>query len=77
MTKIVHPVHITMAEGDNVLDNNEIKKFFEAVKTPSHLKALEGYDSDHFILSDGWLYEEVAEKQLKWLNSVLEATKTI
>lgn len=65
-----------MAEGDNVLDNSEIKKFFEVVKTPSHLKALDGFDSDHFILSDGWLYEEVAAKQLKWLNSVLEATKT-
>jgi hypothetical protein len=29
------------------------------------------YDSDHFILSDGWLYEEVAAGQLKWLESVL------
>jgi esterase/lipase len=76
MTNIVHPVHVTLADGDNVLDNAEIKKFFEVVKTPSHLKALESYDSDHFILSDGWLYEEVAEKQLKWLNSVLDATKT-
>jgi len=76
MTNIVHPVHVTLADGDNVLDNAEIKKFFEVVKTPSHLKALESYDSDHFILSDGWLYEEVAEKQLKWLNSVLDATQT-
>ncbi len=65
-----------MAGGDNVLDNSEIKKFFEIVKTPSHLKALETYDSDHFILSDGWLFEEVAARQLKWLNTVLEATKS-
>jgi hypothetical protein len=76
MEHIVHPIHVTMAGGDNVLDNSEIKKFFEIVKTPSHLKALETYDSDHFILSDGWLFEEVAARQLKWLNTVLEATKS-
>ena len=77
MPKILHPVHITVSDGDNVLDNAEIKKFYDVVKTSSHLKAIESYDSDHFILSDGWLYEEVADKQLKWLNSVLEATKTV
>jgi len=77
MPKILHPVHITVSDGDNVLDNSEIKKFYDVVKTSSHLKAIESYDSDHFILSDGWLYEEVADKQLKWLNSVLEATKTV
>ena len=76
MPNIVHPVHVTLAEGDNVLDISEIKKFYETIKTPAHLKGFEGYDSDHFILSDGWLYEEVAAKQLKWLNSVLEATKS-
>lgn len=71
MNHISHPIHITMAEGDNVLDNSEIKKYYEVIKTPAHLKALEVYDSDHFILSDGWLYEEVAARQLKWLDSIL------
>jgi len=75
MPEISHPVYVTIAEGDNVLDNSEIRKFFEIVKTPAHLKAMDGYDSDHFILSDGWLYEEVAAKQIKWLNHVLESTK--
>lgn len=75
MADVNHPVHVTMAEGDNVLDNSEIKKFIETVKTPAHLKALEGYDSDHFILSDGWLYEEVASRQLKWLERVLAEKK--
>ena len=72
MNHITHPIHITLADGDNVLDNSEIKKYFQVAKTPEHLKALEVYDSDHFILSDGWLYEEVAARQLKWLESVLE-----
>lgn len=71
INEIAHPVHITVADGDNVLDNREIKKFFETVKTPEDLKAIEHYDSDHFILSDGWLYEEVADRQCKWLSKVL------
>ena len=71
MSEITHPVHITIADGDNVLDNGEIKKFYETVKTPADLKAIEHYDSDHFILSDGWLYEEVAARQIKWLEKVL------
>jgi len=71
MSEITHPVHITIADGDNVLDNAEIKKFYETVKTPADLKAIEYYDSDHFILSDGWLYEEVAARQIKWLEKVL------
>jgi alpha-beta hydrolase superfamily lysophospholipase len=71
MSEITHPVHITIADGDNVLDNAEIKKFYETVKTPADLKAIEHYDSDHFILSDGWLYEEVAARQIKWLEKVL------
>lgn len=71
MKDITHPVHITLAEGDNVLEISEIKKYFETIKTPADLKAMEPYDSDHFILSDGWLYEEVASKQLKWLETVL------
>jgi esterase/lipase len=69
--EITHPVHITVADGDNVLDIGEIKKFFETVKTPEDLKDIEHYDSDHFILSDGWLYEEVADRQCKWLSKVL------
>lgn len=45
-----------------MLDNGEINKFYETVKTTADLKAIEHFDSDHFILSDGWLYEEVNEK---------------
>lgn len=71
MAEISHPVHVTLAEGDNVLDNSEIRKFYETIKTPAELKGIEGYDSDHFILSDGWLYEEVIANQLKWLDKVL------
>jgi hypothetical protein len=62
-----------MADGDNVLNNGEIKHFFETVKTPADKKELAVYDSDHFILSDGWLYEEVAGKAIAWLNKTYPA----
>jgi hypothetical protein len=31
MPNITHPVHITLAEGDNVLEISEIKKYFETI----------------------------------------------
>lgn len=76
MQEITHPCHITRADCDNILNNDEINRFYGTIKTPAHLKELIGYDSDHYILSDGWLYEEVLNKQLDWLERVLAETKT-
>lgn len=68
--EITHPVYITLADGDNILDNSEIKRFYDTIATPAHLKEIKGYDSDHYILSDGWLYEEVIADQIAWLNKL-------
>ena len=56
MGEIVHPVHVTLASEDTVLDNSKIRKFFENIKTDPSLKKMDEYVSDHYILSDGWLY---------------------
>jgi pimeloyl-ACP methyl ester carboxylesterase len=68
---ISHPVHIVRADGDNILNNAEINRYFETIKTPADLKEIHGYDSDHYILSDGWLKDEVIANQLKFVEKVL------
>lgn len=66
-------MHVTRADGDNILNNDEINRYFETIKTPAELKELHGWDSDHYILSDGWLYEKVLENQVAFLEKVLKA----
>ena len=34
MSEVAHPVYVVMAEGDNILNNTEIKRFYDVVKTP-------------------------------------------
>jgi esterase/lipase len=67
MSEVNHPVHVIMADGDNILNNAEIKRFYEVVKTPEPLKELAVYDSDHYIMSDGWIYEGVLQRAIAWL----------
>ena len=69
MSEVNHPVYVVMAEGDNILNNAEIKRFYEVVKTPEPLKQLAVYDSDHYIMSDGWIYEAILEKAIDWLET--------
>ncbi|TNV72559.1 hypothetical protein FGO68_gene10162 [Halteria grandinella] len=69
--EITHPVHVTRADGDNILNNSEINRYFETIKTPAELKEIHGWDSDHYILSDGWLYEKVLANQAAFLEKVL------
>lgn len=76
MKDIEHPIHLSKADGDNILDNSEIDRFFSVIKTPADKKVLLSYDSDHYILSDGWLYEEVIGKQVEWLNTILPPKTT-
>ena len=76
MKDIKHPVHVTVADGDNILRNEDIKKFYETIATPADRKEIQHFDSDHYILSDGWLYEDVIEKQLAWLDKIYPATAT-
>ena len=71
MKLIQHPIHLSKADGDNILDNSEIDRFFSVIKTPEDKKVMLSYDSDHYILSDGWLYEEVISKQVEWLETIL------
>jgi hypothetical protein len=71
MKSIKHPVHVTVANDDQVLCCDEIRKFFDTVQTSDELKEKLEYDSDHYILSDGWLYEECISNQIKWLERVL------
>ena len=70
---IKHPVHVTLANGDNILRNDETFKFLEAIQTPEDHKELQRYDSDHYILSDGWIYEDVIAKQNAWLDRIFPA----
>lgn len=70
-SEITHPVHITKSDGDNILNNAETERYFETIKTPAELKELHGWDSDHYILNDGWLYEKVVENQAAFLEKVL------
>jgi hypothetical protein len=67
---VKHPVHVTIADGDNILRNEDIKKYFETISTPADQKEIQHFDSDHYILSDGWLYEDVIAKQLTWLDKI-------
>ena len=53
------------------MDNSVTSEFFEAIKTPESQKELVHYDSDHFILSDGWLYEQVIAKQVAFVDKIL------
>jgi hypothetical protein len=68
-------VHVSICNDDQVLDVEEMRKFFATIQTPDHLKEKIEYDSDHYILSDGWLYEECVENQLKWLEKVIPQLK--
>lgn len=68
---ITHPVHVSRADGDNILNNDEINRYFATIKTPEELKEIHGYDSDHYILSDGWLKDEVIASQLAFVDKVL------
>lgn len=76
MSEVAHPVYVVMAEGDNILNNTEIKRFYDVVKTPEPLKELAVYDSDHYIMSDGWLYEEVLAKIIDWLEKQVCGSST-
>lgn len=69
--QITHPVHVTRADQDFIVNNAEVNRYFETIKTPTELKELHGWDSDHYILSDGWLYEKVCQNQLAFLEKVL------
>lgn len=70
MKDIKFPVHLTLAYEDQVLEIDEMRKFFDTIQTPDHLKEKCEYPGDHYILSDGWLYEEVIGKQIAWLDRV-------
>ena len=36
-----------------------MREFFNTIQTPQELKEKIEYDSDHYVLSDGWLYQTV------------------
>lgn len=70
---IKYPVHVSIADGDNILRNESIKELVGSMASQD--KVVEHYDSDHYLLSDGWLYESVVSKQLAWLDKILPAPK--
>ena len=69
--EISHPVHITTANDDNACDNVEAMKVFSTIATPDDKKVIKEYVSEHIILSDGWLIDEVLGNQIAFLDRVL------
>jgi esterase/lipase len=69
---ITIPVHMSVGEHENVVSPIYIKEFYENLKTPSNLKELKTYDTDHYILSDGLVVDDVICNQIKWLDSIIK-----
>ena len=65
--EITHPVHMTLAEQDDVVDNPEAQRVFDAFTTPKDKKELKSFDAFHCLLSDDGHLEEVVGNQIKWL----------
>ena len=53
------------------VDNVEVRIAFAAFGTPPDRKELVEYHSEHIVLSDGWLIDEVLGKQIAFLERVL------
>lgn len=68
---ITVPVHLVMASEDTVLCNEAMERFMEAIGTPADKKEIKSYHSDHYILADGWKYEEAITNQIDWLDRML------
>lgn len=66
------PIMMVIAGEDTVLDNGVMKKLIdEQVSTPEHLKEMRVYEGqDHYLLADGWKYEEVINDEINFLNRV-------
>lgn len=43
----------------------------EAISTPADKKETKSYHSDHYLLVDGWLYEEIINNEIDFLDRVL------
>ena len=70
-SEITHPIHINIASQDDTVDNEEAKRVYAAVSTPSEKKQIVSYDSHHRILGDGWVIKELVESQLNWLDQMV------
>ena len=60
-----------MADDDEFMDMDQLKQFFSDIGTPEHLKEIQGYNTDHSILNDGSIIDELVAKQIFWLGKIL------
>jgi alpha-beta hydrolase superfamily lysophospholipase len=67
------PVMMAVAGEDSVLNNEVMVKLVkEQISTPEDLRELKVYEGqDHYLLVDGWKYEEVIQDEISFLNRVL------
>ncbi|CDW76358.1 UNKNOWN [Stylonychia lemnae] len=69
---ITVPVQLVMAKGDSVLINDDMVQMMESLSTPEDKKEIKVYEGDHYIMVDGWLYEEIITNQINFLDRVLQ-----
>ena len=66
---VSHPVHISIALQETSVDNEAVKKCYEQM--PSKEKQLHEYDCSHVMLHDGWVKDEVIQKQLDYVDKFI------
>eukprot|EP00347_Sterkiella_histriomuscorum_P019357 403341940 len=68
---ITIPVHLVIASEDTVLCNEAMIQLMNTIKTSDDKKEIKSYPGDHYLLVDGWLYEDVIRNQISFLNRIL------
>ena len=66
------PVYIVQAWHDKLVSNARIEEFYTKIGTPSDKKDIKMYDTEHYVMSDGWIYEQVIADQVAFLNKLFK-----
>ena len=49
-----------------------VKEWFNKIATPRDLKELKLYDTEHYVMSDGLIYEQVIADQIEFLDKLFK-----
>ena len=66
------PVMIAQGKHDKIVSVARVEEFFNKIKSSDDVKEMKLYDTEHYIMSDGLVYEDVISDQIAWLNKVLK-----
>ena len=61
-------MQIILGKEDKIVNNKATKEFFEETTTPAKRKELIEYEGQHYLIMDGWVSEDIQQRQLAFLD---------